>query len=137
MSGSPVGVEWTRDRFLATNRGFGHNEWYDFIFCRVSGPGVQILHGEERCLVNLPADVRAGQAVYRPWTLAFYDFALWCQLPVRLARPSAGIDCDVRPEPVGEPVGAELVVHIMRPGNIRVSVHRVDRDVEREAGKAT
>jgi hypothetical protein len=31
-------------------------------------------------------------------------------------------------------VGAELVIHVMRPGNIRVSVHRADRDVGREAG---
>jgi len=34
------------------------------------------------------------------------------------------------------PVGAELVIHVMRPGNIRVSVHRADRDVGREAGTA-
>jgi hypothetical protein len=32
-----------------------------------------------------------------------------------------------------EPVGAELVIHVMRPGNIRVSAHRADRDVGREA----
>jgi hypothetical protein len=31
--------------------------------------------------------------------------------------------------------GAELVIHVMRPGNIRGSVHRADRDVGREAGK--
>ena len=35
------------------------------------------------------------------------------------------------------PVGAELVVHVMRPGNIRVSVPRADRDIGREAGMAT
>jgi len=34
-------------------------------------------------------------------------------------------------------VGAELVIHLMRPGNIRGSVHRADRDVGLEAGKAT
>jgi len=39
-----------------------------------------------------------------------------------------------RPKP---PVGAELVIHLMRPGCIRGSVHRADRDVGREAGKAT
>jgi hypothetical protein len=33
-------------------------------------------------------------------------------------------------------VGAELVIHLMRPGNIRGSIHRADRDVGREAGKA-
>ena len=33
-------------------------------------------------------------------------------------------------------VGAELVIHFMRPGYIRVSVHRADRDVGREAGTA-
>jgi hypothetical protein len=34
------------------------------------------------------------------------------------------------------PVGAELVIHVRRPGNIRVSVHRADRDVGCEAGTA-
>ena len=34
-------------------------------------------------------------------------------------------------------VGAELIIHLMRPGNIRGSVHRADRDVGLEAGKAT
>lgn len=33
-------------------------------------------------------------------------------------------------------MGAELVIHVMRPGYIRVSVHRADRDVGREAGTA-
>jgi hypothetical protein len=33
-------------------------------------------------------------------------------------------------------VDAELVLHVMRPGNIRASVHRADRDVGREAGAA-
>jgi hypothetical protein len=35
------------------------------------------------------------------------------------------------------PVGAELVIHVMRPGSIRGSVPRADRGVGREAGKAT
>jgi hypothetical protein len=35
------------------------------------------------------------------------------------------------------PVGVELVIHVMRPGNIRVSVHRADHDVGREVGTAT
>jgi hypothetical protein len=34
------------------------------------------------------------------------------------------------------PVGAELVIHVMRPGRIRVSAHRADRDVADEAGMA-
>ena len=34
------------------------------------------------------------------------------------------------------PVGAELVIHVMWPGNIRVSTRRVDRDVGGEAGMA-
>ena len=33
-------------------------------------------------------------------------------------------------------VGAELVIHVMRPGSIRVSTRRVDRDVGGEAGMA-
>jgi hypothetical protein len=35
------------------------------------------------------------------------------------------------------PVGAELVIHVMRPGRIRVSGHRADRDVGGKAGMAT
>jgi hypothetical protein len=38
--------------------------------------------------------------------------------------------------PLSTPAGAELVIHVMRPGGIRVSVHRADRDVGREAGTA-
>jgi hypothetical protein len=38
---------------------------------------------------------------------------------------------------IGAGVGAELVVHVMRPGNIRVSAHRADHDVGREAGRVT
>jgi rhodanese-related sulfurtransferase len=34
-------------------------------------------------------------------------------------------------------VGAELVIHLMRPGSIRGSIPRAARDVGREAGKAT
>lgn len=34
-------------------------------------------------------------------------------------------------------MGVELVIHVMRSGNIRVSVHRADRHVGREAGKRT
>jgi hypothetical protein len=34
-------------------------------------------------------------------------------------------------------VGAELVIHVMRPGSIRGSVPRADLDVGREAGMAT
>ena len=34
------------------------------------------------------------------------------------------------------PVGAELVIHVMRPGHIRVSTRRADRDVEGKAGMA-
>jgi len=34
-------------------------------------------------------------------------------------------------------VGAELVIHVMPPGNIRGSVHQADRDVGREAGRVT
>jgi hypothetical protein len=33
-------------------------------------------------------------------------------------------------------VGAELVIHVMRPGCIRVSARRADRDVGGEAGMA-
>jgi hypothetical protein len=33
-------------------------------------------------------------------------------------------------------VGAELVIHVMRPGHIRVSTRRADRDVEGKAGMA-
>ena len=33
-------------------------------------------------------------------------------------------------------VGAELVIHVMRPGCIRVSARRAGRDVGREAGMA-
>jgi limonene-1,2-epoxide hydrolase len=33
-------------------------------------------------------------------------------------------------------VGAELVIHVMRPGRIRVSTRRADRDVAGEAGMA-
>jgi hypothetical protein len=33
-------------------------------------------------------------------------------------------------------VGAELVIHVMRPGCIRVSTRRAGRDVRREAGMA-
>jgi hypothetical protein len=36
-----------------------------------------------------------------------------------------------------EPLGAELVIHLMRPGSIHGSVPRADRDVGREAGKVT
>ena len=31
-------------------------------------------------------------------------------------------------------MGAELVIHVMRPGRIRVSTRRADRDVGAEAG---
>jgi hypothetical protein len=43
-----------------------------------------------------------------------------------------------RGEPVfgTHPVGAELVIHVMRPGCIRVSARRADRDVGGEAGMA-
>jgi hypothetical protein len=34
-------------------------------------------------------------------------------------------------------VGVELVIQVMRPGNIRVSVRRVDRVIGREAGMVT
>jgi len=34
------------------------------------------------------------------------------------------------------PVGAELVIHVMRPGRIRVSNRRADRDVGGKAGTA-
>ncbi len=34
-------------------------------------------------------------------------------------------------------MGVESVIHVMRSGNIRVSVHRADRHVGREAGKRT
>jgi hypothetical protein len=34
------------------------------------------------------------------------------------------------------PVGAELVIHVMRPGHIRVSTRQADRDVAGEAGMA-
>ena len=34
------------------------------------------------------------------------------------------------------PVGTELIIHIMRPGCIRVSTHRADRDVAGEFGMA-
>jgi hypothetical protein len=34
------------------------------------------------------------------------------------------------------PVGAELVIHVMRPGRIRVSTRRADRDVGGKAGMA-
>jgi hypothetical protein len=37
---------------------------------------------------------------------------------------------------VPEGVGAELVIHVMRPGRTRVSIRRADRDVGREAGMA-
>jgi hypothetical protein len=37
---------------------------------------------------------------------------------------------------LSEPVGAELVIHVMRPGCIRVSARRADRDVGGEAGMA-
>ena len=33
------------------------------------------------------------------------------------------------PRPRKHPVGAEQVIHVMRPGHIRVSAHRVGRDV--------
>jgi hypothetical protein len=33
-------------------------------------------------------------------------------------------------------VGAELVIHVRRPGHIRVSTRRADRDVEGKAGMA-
>ena len=35
-----------------------------------------------------------------------------------------------------QPVGAELVIQVMRPGCIRVSTRRVDRDIGGEAGMA-
>ncbi len=35
-----------------------------------------------------------------------------------------------------DPVGAELVIHVMRAGRIRGSIRRADRDVGREAGMA-
>ncbi len=35
------------------------------------------------------------------------------------------------------PVGAEPVLHVRRPGHIRGSIHRADRDVEGEAGVVT
>lgn len=38
---------------------------------------------------------------------------------------------------LSQPVGAELVIHLMPPGNFRGSIHRADRDVGPEAGKAT
>jgi hypothetical protein len=45
--------------------------------------------------------------------------------------------CAIRPlTECGWPVGAELVIHVMRPGRIRVSARRVDRDVGGEAGMA-
>jgi hypothetical protein len=52
-------------------------------------------------------------------------------------RMRNGADDDL-PKPMNRvgPVGAEFVVHVMRPGNIRVSVHRADRDVGREAETA-
>jgi len=34
------------------------------------------------------------------------------------------------------PVGVELVIHVMRPGCIRVSTRRADRDVEGKGGIA-
>jgi hypothetical protein len=33
-------------------------------------------------------------------------------------------------------VGAELAIHVRRPGRIRVSIRRADRDVGDEAGMA-
>ncbi len=41
-----------------------------------------------------------------------------------------------RVRPVLPPVGAELNIHVMRPGRIRVSIHRADRDVGRDTGMA-
>jgi hypothetical protein len=38
--------------------------------------------------------------------------------------------------PVNLLVGAELVIHVMRPGCIRVSTRRADRDVEGKGGMA-
>jgi len=37
---------------------------------------------------------------------------------------------------VDAPVGAELVIHVRRPGRIRVSIHRADRDVAGDTGMA-
>jgi hypothetical protein len=62
-----------------------------------------------------------------------------------LVENGAGVSFVVDQQSVGafgtdaaeEPVGAELVIHAMRPGSIRGSIHRADRDVGREAGKAT
>jgi hypothetical protein len=34
------------------------------------------------------------------------------------------------------PVGAELRIHVMRPGRIRVSTHRADHDVAGDPGMA-
>ena len=34
------------------------------------------------------------------------------------------------------PVGAELLIHVMRPGRIHVSTRRADRDVAGELGMA-
>ena len=36
----------------------------------------------------------------------------------------------------GDPVGAKLVVHVMRPGRIRVLTRRADRDDAGETGMA-
>jgi hypothetical protein len=50
--------------------------------------------------------------------------------------PRLASDCRLWREEF-EPVGAELVIHVMRPGCIRISTRRADRDVAGESGIAT
>ena len=47
---------------------------------------------------------------------------------------SPGLLQDKLADATGYPVGAELVIHVRRPGRIRVSTRRADRDVGDEAG---
>ena len=46
------------------------------------------------------------------------------------------VDGAVASAVVDQPVGAELVIHVMRPGRIHVSTRPADRDVAGDAGMA-
>jgi hypothetical protein len=53
--------------------------------------------------------------------------------PVWRPRPASRCSCLTRSSAAvrwADGVGAEQVIHVMRPGHIRVSAHRVGRDVE-------